>query len=195
MNDIPASPAQRSLGSARDRNRDPDVDREISYESYPDTPHPRGHDFSAAPQESAPRESAPREHDTQMRQRLHAGSSQRADDSDQWQQNDHRSLSTEPPSLQAAPGLRTTSHTRQRTPSPPRANQGSLSAFARDNIVPDGAILGTAEYPIDVALLPSPTEYDGSSSHHTPRTDGRFNSVRGDDDDLEDESWPFLRPL
>ncbi|WAO92237.1 Hypothetical protein NCS54_00973600 [Fusarium falciforme] len=186
LNDIPTSPAQRSLGSARDRNRDPDVDREISYESDHDTSHPRGHDFPTAPQESAPRE-----HETQVRQKLPAGSSQRADDSDQWQQSDHRSLSTEPPSLPAAPGLRTTSHTRERTPSSPCANQDSLGAFAMDNLFPNGPILGTSEYPIDVTRLPSPTEYDGSSSHHTPRTDAPFNSVRGDDDDLEDESWPF----
>ncbi|KAH7268806.1 hypothetical protein B0J15DRAFT_391165 [Fusarium solani] len=112
LNDIPTSPAQRSLGRARDRNRDRDGDQEISYGS---------------------------------------------NDSDQWQQSDHRSLSTEPQAFQAAPEPRTTSHTRHRTPSPPESN--------------------------------------GSASRHTPRTDGRFFSVRDDDDDLEDEPWPFPRPL
>ncbi|UPK92705.1 hypothetical protein LCI18_003640 [Fusarium solani-melongenae] len=54
LNDIPTSPAQRPLGSPRDRDRDPDVYQEISYESDHDTPHSHGHDFPTGPQESAP---------------------------------------------------------------------------------------------------------------------------------------------
>lgn len=78
LNDIPTSPTERELESARDRNRDRDGDQEISYGSSHDTPHPRGHNFL-----TGPRKSAPREHNTWMRQRLPTESSQRADDSDQ----------------------------------------------------------------------------------------------------------------
>jgi hypothetical protein len=62
-------------------------------------------------------------------------------------------------------------------------------------MVPDGAILGTSEYPLNVTNFVSLAEYEGPASYHTLRTGARFDPVRNDGDALEDESWPFPRPL